>query len=196
MGLYKEALEHYELATAFKDSIFNEKKRKNIAEILTRYETEKKEQQIELLDKYNQLKSQRIRIQWIAIIAILLISLSGALISRLIIKNKNHKLRQMNLELHNYLLQLNDPLKRLVAGHDREDDPVGELVDQFGLTQREAEIMDLIRQGLTNQELGDRLFVSSNTIKYHIKNIYIKLDVKNRVQALQKTTLVQHHQAN
>lgn len=196
MGLYKEALEHYELATAFKDSIFNEKKRKNIAEILTRYETEKKEQQIELLDKNNELKTQRIRIQWIVIIAILLVSLSGALISRLIIKNKNHKLRQMNLELHNYMLRLNDPLKRQAGNPVREEDPIGELVDQFGLTQREAEIMELIRHGLTNQELGDRLFVSSNTIKYHIKNIYIKLDVKNRVQALQKTSLAENHQAN
>ncbi|HHE40131.1 MAG TPA: LuxR family transcriptional regulator, partial [Candidatus Cloacimonetes bacterium] len=57
------------------------------------------------------------------------------------------------------------------------------------LTQREAEIMELIETGIGNEEIAEKLFVSRNTIKFHIKNIFIKLDVRNRVQALHKMTM-------
>lgn len=53
-----------------------------------------------------------------------------------------------------------------------------------GLSQREAEIMDLIAQGLTNAELADRLFLSEKTVKNHINRIFAKLRVANRAQAM------------
>jgi LuxR family maltose regulon positive regulatory protein len=46
--------------------------------------------------------------------------------------------------------------------------------------------MKLIATGIGNEEIAEKLFVSKNTVKFHIKNIFIKLDVRNRVQALQK----------
>jgi ATP/maltotriose-dependent transcriptional regulator MalT len=179
---YQEALNHYERSVILNDSIFNEKKRKNIAEILTKYETEKKEQQIEILNKTNELQQRRNRIQLLILIVVLLISFSGATISWLIIKNKNHRIHKMNLELRNYLLQIRESAKN----KEEPADSLTRLQADFGLTQREAEILELIAQGITNVELGEKLFVSKNTVKYHIKNIYIKLDVKNRVQALRK----------
>jgi LuxR family maltose regulon positive regulatory protein len=39
-------------------------------------------------------------------------------------------------------------------------------------------------QGIPNKEMATRLFVSENTIKFHLKNIYAKLDVRNRSQAI------------
>ncbi|WP_316838883.1 LuxR C-terminal-related transcriptional regulator [Pedobacter gandavensis] len=54
----------------------------------------------------------------------------------------------------------------------------------FQLTERETEVLEGIWEGLTNQELADKLFISLNTIKYHISNLYVKLDVKNRTQAV------------
>lgn len=54
------------------------------------------------------------------------------------------------------------------------------------LSERESEILLLISQGKTNQEIADHLFLSISTIKSHISNIFEKLDVKNRTQALDK----------
>jgi LuxR family maltose regulon positive regulatory protein len=52
------------------------------------------------------------------------------------------------------------------------------------LSEREIEVLQLIAEGLTNKEVGDRLFPSLNTFKIHTRNIYSKLAVKNRTQAI------------
>jgi len=52
------------------------------------------------------------------------------------------------------------------------------------LTLREQEILRLIAAGLDNQTLADKLFISPNTVKTHISNIYKKIEVTNRVQAI------------
>jgi LuxR family maltose regulon positive regulatory protein len=54
------------------------------------------------------------------------------------------------------------------------------------LTERETEILHLISEGLTNKEIGSRLYISGNTTKVHLRNIYGKLGVKNRTQAVAK----------
>ncbi len=51
------------------------------------------------------------------------------------------------------------------------------------LTRREKEILGLICIGATNQEIADKLFISTNTVKTHIYKIYKKIDVPNRMQA-------------
>ena len=55
-----------------------------------------------------------------------------------------------------------------------------------GLTPRELEVLQLIAQGLSNQEIADRLFLSLNTVKTHTSNVFSKLDVQRRTQAIQK----------
>ncbi len=54
------------------------------------------------------------------------------------------------------------------------------------LSERELEVLQLIAKGLTNQEIADKLFLSLHTVKVHARNIYSKLDVKNRTQAVAK----------
>jgi LuxR family maltose regulon positive regulatory protein len=54
------------------------------------------------------------------------------------------------------------------------------------LSERELEVLQLIAEGLTNQEIASRLFLSLNTIKVHTRNIYGKLGVNNRMQAATK----------
>ena len=54
------------------------------------------------------------------------------------------------------------------------------------LSEREIEVLHLIAEGLTNQEIASRLFLSLHTVKGHARNIYSKLDVKNRTQAVAK----------
>jgi len=52
------------------------------------------------------------------------------------------------------------------------------------LSAREIEIIRLISQGLSNQEIAQVLHISENTIKSHNKEIFAKLDVHNRVEAV------------
>jgi len=56
----------------------------------------------------------------------------------------------------------------------------------LGITQREHEILELIAEGLSNREIGERLFVSENTVKTHSSRLFDKLGVNRRVQAVQK----------
>jgi LuxR family maltose regulon positive regulatory protein len=60
--------------------------------------------------------------------------------------------------------------------------PESELVEP--LSEREIEVLQLIAKGLTNPEIASRLFLSLNTVKVHTRNIYGKLGVHNRTQAV------------
>jgi len=55
--------------------------------------------------------------------------------------------------------------------------------DTQGLSPREIEILSLITVGATNEEIGDRLCISTNTVKTHVYNIFHKIKVPNRLQA-------------
>jgi len=60
------------------------------------------------------------------------------------------------------------------------------VIDSDLMTSKELEILMLIAQGKTNEEIGDTLFISIGTVKWHINHILSKLDVKNRLQAIDK----------
>ena len=51
------------------------------------------------------------------------------------------------------------------------------------LTDREREVLRLVADGATNREIGSQLFISENTVSFHMKNILAKLHLKNRAQA-------------
>lgn len=53
-----------------------------------------------------------------------------------------------------------------------------------GLTAREQELLASLARGRTNQQIAGDLAISLNTVKFHLKNLYGKLDVKNRAQAV------------
>jgi LuxR family maltose regulon positive regulatory protein len=55
------------------------------------------------------------------------------------------------------------------------------------LSERELEVLQLIAQGLSNREIGERLFLSLNTVKVHARNIYGKLDVHSRTHAIARS---------
>ena len=60
------------------------------------------------------------------------------------------------------------------------------LVSQLALSKRELEILSLLAQGHSNQEIAAKLFVSLSTVKTHNQNLFDKLDVKRRTQAVEK----------
>jgi ATP/maltotriose-dependent transcriptional regulator MalT len=55
-----------------------------------------------------------------------------------------------------------------------------------GISQRELEVLQLLARGMSNEEIAAQLFVSQNTVKTHLSNLYTKLDVKRRTQAVDK----------
>lgn len=59
-------------------------------------------------------------------------------------------------------------------------------LSRLGLSKRELEVLQLMANGLSNQQIADRLFVSLNTIKTHSSKVFEKLEVQRRTQAIEK----------
>ena len=55
---------------------------------------------------------------------------------------------------------------------------------QKGLSNREAEVAELVTKGLSNKEVANQLFVTEKTVKFHLTNIYKKMNVKSRAQLI------------
>lgn len=71
---------------------------------------------------------------------------------------------------------------RLTAFFNASESPAAHAFPE--LTDREREVLGLLAQGLSNQEIADRLFISVKTVRNHVSNIYSKLQVADRVQAI------------
>jgi DNA-binding CsgD family transcriptional regulator len=56
----------------------------------------------------------------------------------------------------------------------------------LGISPREHEVLQLISEGFSNQEISEKLFISLSTVKTHSANLFMKLDVNRRTQAVQK----------
>lgn len=59
-------------------------------------------------------------------------------------------------------------------------------LQRLGISKREHEVLELMAQGMSNKEIADKLFVSLNTVKTHTSNLFLKLEVGRRTQAVQK----------
>ena len=59
-------------------------------------------------------------------------------------------------------------------------------LQRLGISKREYEVLELMAQGLSNQEIADKLFVSLNTVKTHSSNLFMKLDARRRTQAVRR----------
>ncbi|MFN2236652.1 MAG: response regulator transcription factor [Anaerolineales bacterium] len=77
------------------------------------------------------------------------------------------------------------PTAESVRAASLQKQPSGDVLIE-NLCEQEIEVLQLIAEGLTNQEIVKRLYLSLNTIKVHTRNIYSKLDVNSRTQAVAK----------
>jgi DNA-binding CsgD family transcriptional regulator len=66
---------------------------------------------------------------------------------------------------------------------DADGDGAATAADELGLTDREVEVLELVAEGCTNREIGERLFISEKTASVHVSRILAKLDVRSRVEA-------------
>lgn len=89
-------------------------------------------------------------------------------------KEKNRFIQRentrMRIELENLMKESNDKGDKLLQ------------IENYNLTERQTDIINLVKQGKTNKEIGEKLFISENTVKYHLKTIYKVLGIENRLE--------------
>jgi LuxR family maltose regulon positive regulatory protein len=61
----------------------------------------------------------------------------------------------------------------------------GAAVITESLTRKELQVLRLAAEGLSNEQIGTRMFVAETTIRTHLRNINVKLDTRNRMEAVQ-----------
>ena len=142
--------------------------------------------EIEILNKDNQIKTERLRKTWILTIALFLLIAAISTIGILTIRHKNHRIKHMHTELRNFLLEIEDLKLAMADKKEWENNKIHELFEKYEITDREADVLHMISHGYSNTEIAEKLFISVNTVKYHIKNLYLKLDAKNRVEIINR----------
>ena len=119
----------------------------------------------------------------------------GERVSKLLLellKQKGKRWESEKPELLQYVVKLKDafgpsgpvPVARVAAATESEALPWWYAEDP--LSERELEVLQHVGRGLSNQEIADKLFLSAGTVKRHMSNIYQKLDVHSRTQALER----------
>ena len=93
-----------------------------------------------------------------------------------ILQNENEKFKK---EIKNYLNKIN-----LLKSTTTIETDIEILITKNNLSDREADVLLLIFKGYTNRRIGDELFISLNTVKYHIRNIYEKLNINTKNEAI------------
>lgn len=72
----------------------------------------------------------------------------------------------------------------------KEDAKLLKAATVFGLSDREKQILTYIEQRLSNQEIGEKLFLSLNTVKYHLRNIYSKTGASTKQEVIERIEFV------
>jgi DNA-binding CsgD family transcriptional regulator len=57
---------------------------------------------------------------------------------------------------------------------------------KLNLTNREYDVLKLLKEGLSNADIAEKLFLSLSTVKTHVSSLFVKMDVKSRTQAIEK----------
>lgn len=187
-GLYRKALEYRDLEVYLRDSLKSEETLQKINDFKVKYETAEKEKMIVQLNAQNQVKQleldRRSLYQKLLITALILI-LIGAWYVYSVQRNKS-KLREEVMAAE--LSELRIKIRQMLGKYEgKMDVDVKALNDKLmtPLSEREFDVLNHIFSQKSNQEIADALFVSINTVKTHLKNIYSKLGVSNRKEALE-----------
>ena len=96
----------------------------------------------------------------------------------------------MQNDIHEFLSQIDEIKKNNYENKIDTREILRNKLAKYELTERETEVLFLIGEGNRNDEIAEKLFVSINTVKTHSRNIFNKLDVRNRIEAIRKTKII------
>lgn len=198
---HKNAFEYHQQYMKVNDSIRSNEIHEQMAEMEAKYQNEKKEKEIIRLNEEkarNELTLIREqtsgRIKTLVIMAISLFLLASLFAFRIYYMRRKAKEQEIRKQIGDYIheiellkagiLPLSAVTNKTAAVTLDKEELNTRLVNP--LTDREVEVINLVAEGRSNKEIAERLFISENTVKYHLKNIYEKLDAKNRTEALAK----------
>lgn len=193
-GKYREAYHYHVKYEVLKDSLRSNEVTEQMNQLSARYESEKKLQEIQLLTTQNELNelelAQRKNVQYF-LIAFTLLLLGMLLFTFQYFRQKKslNELRHQR-EIDQKVTAVNRLTDRIseLLDQSRQLDlrPLAEINEMLEnqLSEKEHEILSCIAKGQTNKEIAKEQFISENTVKFHLKNIYSKLDVGNRRDAV------------
>lgn len=92
----------------------------------------------------------------------------------------------MRTQIRDYMDEIRLSEVKELETKQQGSENIKSIVDSFNLSDREKEVLVELSQGQSNSAIAKRLFISTNTVKYHTSNIYTKLNVKNRAEAVSK----------
>lgn len=173
---------------SLEDSINEYSNKEQLNRLALQVKFDKLEQENHILtQKYSNsktdLQDKEFRLSWLTWSALLVFAV---LVSAIVLIQKKNRLTKEKLGQE--ILELRNQIKLLLEGDtsDLEVD-LSKINDCLNspLTDREFEILTYAIGDLNNSQIADKVFVSVNTVKYHLKNIYEKLGVSNRKQALE-----------
>ena len=177
MYLYQVMRNIFQENEDYKNAFFTQKKYDSIVKYYNATDANGKLELAEkkLEDENRQLKEQNEKyIDYI---------LYGVIVSLLLLLYFAFRLYQSNMAkrilVEKENTRIHNEIERLTQALDEKGNAALNL-SNYNLTDRQKEIIELIRSGLTNKEIATKLFISENTVKYHLKIIYEILDVEHR----------------
>ncbi len=177
MYLYQVMRNIFQENEDYKNAFFTQKKYDSIVKYYNATDANGKLELAEkkLEDENRQLKDQNEKyIDYI---------LYGVIVSLLLLLFFAVRLYQSNMAkrilVEKENTRIHNEIERLTQALDEKGNATLNL-SNYNLTDRQKEIIELIRSGLTNKEIASKLFISENTVKYHLKIIYEILDVEHR----------------
>lgn len=150
-------------------------------ELTYKYSTNTFNGKLTILDKNLLDKRKNIEIDYEKKIRYLLITCLIAVVAFLVVVIK---LYNSNKEKNRFIQRENNRMRIELENFMKESHEKGEhllRIEDYNLTERQLEIIELVKQGKTNKEIGKELFISENTVKYHLKIIYKALGIDNRL---------------
>ena len=177
MYLYQVMRNIFQENEDYKNAFFTQKKYDSIVKYYNATDANGKLELAEkkLEDENRQLKEQNEKyIDYI---------LYGVIVSLLLLLYFAFRLYQSNMAkrilVEKENTRIHNEIERLTQALDEKGKAAWNL-SNYNLTDRQKEIIDFIRSGLTNKEIATKLFISENTVKYHLKIIYEILDIDHR----------------
>ena len=179
MYLYEVLTKQHQMNADFKNAFTSQQKLDSLAFF---YNSINNNGKIQILEKQIDNKKKRLELRYeqtkhyflisIAIVLLLLLLIS----IRLYLKNKQKRIlvESENSRIHNDIERLTKAIDE--KGNKRLD------LSLYILTNRQKEIIGLVKDGKSNKEIASLLFISENTIKYHLKIIYEILDIEHRFE--------------